>query len=129
VNGEPDSPPNQAETSCCADEENVMRGSLTPTLGAIGAGVCLTTLTPTLSPDVAPDDVYAWRWTVDTILDAQKKASRWNGDPPDDGGTTLTSRRGPSPTPPNETRRSSLSAAHSIPGSAPVAPLPRRSPP
>jgi hypothetical protein len=55
-----------------------MRGSLTPTLGAIAAGVCLTALTPTISPDVAPDDVYAWRWTVDTILDAQKKASRWD---------------------------------------------------
>jgi hypothetical protein len=25
------------------------------------------------------DDVYAWRWTVDTILDAQKKAARWDG--------------------------------------------------
>jgi hypothetical protein len=55
-----------------------MRGSLTPTLGAIGAGVCLAALTPTMSRDVAPDDVYAWRWTVDTILDAQKKASRWD---------------------------------------------------
>jgi hypothetical protein len=60
----------QAETSSRADEEDVMRGSLTPTLGAIGAGVCLTALTPAVSPDVAPDDVYAWRWTIDTLLDA-----------------------------------------------------------
>jgi hypothetical protein len=65
----------QAETSCRADEEDVMRGSLTPMLGAIGAGVCLTALTPAVSPDVAPDDVYAWRWTIDSVLDAQKKAS------------------------------------------------------
>ena len=76
MSGEPVSPPNQAETSRHADEEDVMRGTLTPMLGAIGAGVCLTALTPMRSPDVAPDDVYAWRWTIDTILDAQKKASR-----------------------------------------------------
>jgi hypothetical protein len=38
-----------------------MRGSLTPMLGAIGACVCLTALTRTISPDVVPDDVYAWR--------------------------------------------------------------------
>jgi hypothetical protein len=44
-------------------------------LGAVGAGVCLTALTPAASPDVAPDDVYAWRWTIDTILDTQKNAS------------------------------------------------------
>jgi hypothetical protein len=59
-----------------ADEEDVVRGSLTPMLSAIGAGVCLTALTPVTSPDVAPDDVYAWRRTIDTIIDAQKRASR-----------------------------------------------------
>jgi hypothetical protein len=57
MTGEPISPPNWAETSRRADEEDVMRGSLTPTLGAI-TGVCLTALTPTMSLDV----VYAWRW-------------------------------------------------------------------
>jgi hypothetical protein len=31
-----------------------------------------------LSSEAAPNDAYAWRWTIDTILDAQKKASRWN---------------------------------------------------
>jgi hypothetical protein len=61
-----------------------MRGSLTPMLGAIGAGVCLAALTPAMSHDVAPDDVYAWRWTVDTILEAQKKASHWDMRTPSD---------------------------------------------
>ena len=48
-----------------------MRETLLPMLGAIGAGVSLSASTP-----IAPNDVYAWRWTVDTVLDAQKKAFR-----------------------------------------------------
>ena len=51
-----------------------MRGTLIPLVGAIAAAGFLSDFTP--SSDVAPDDVYAWRWTIDTILDAQKKASR-----------------------------------------------------
>jgi hypothetical protein len=55
----------QAETSCRTDEEDVMRGSLTPMLGAIGPGVCLTALTQAANPDVAPDDVIVTRsWIV-----------------------------------------------------------------
>ena len=61
-----------------AEAVDVMGGSLTPMPARSARGVCLTALTPTMSPDVAPDDAYAWRWTVDTILDAQKKASRWD---------------------------------------------------
>jgi hypothetical protein len=37
---EPISPSNYAETNRRAEEEDVMRGSLTPMVGAIGAGVC-----------------------------------------------------------------------------------------
>jgi hypothetical protein len=62
-----------------ADEEDVMRGFVTPMLGAIGAGMCLTAWTPTPpNPEIARSDVYAWRWTVDTILDAQRKAPEWD---------------------------------------------------
>ncbi len=78
MTGERASPPDQAETSRRADEEDVMRGYLAPMLGAIGAGVCLTAWTATPSPNVAASDVYAWRWTIDTVLDAQKHASRWD---------------------------------------------------
>jgi hypothetical protein len=72
MSGERASPPNRATTSRRDDKEDVMRGTLTLMLGAIG--VCLSAFTP--SPDVVPNDVYAWRWTIDTILDAQKNASR-----------------------------------------------------
>jgi hypothetical protein len=57
-----------------------MCGSLiTPVLGAIGAGMVFAAWTPTSpSPEVAPSDVYAWRWTVDTILEAQRKTPGWD---------------------------------------------------
>ncbi len=57
-----------------------MRGTVTLMFGAIGAGMCLSAFTP--SPDIAPSDVYAWRWTIDTILDAQEKAPRWDASGP-----------------------------------------------
>jgi hypothetical protein len=74
MSGEATSPSNQAKTSRRSDEEDMMRGALIPLLGAIGAGVFFSAFTP--SPD-APNDVYGWRWTIDTVPDAQKKASRW----------------------------------------------------
>jgi hypothetical protein len=54
----------------------VLGGSRATGAAHSASGGCLSAFTP--SPDVAPNDVYAWRWTIDTILDAQKKASRWD---------------------------------------------------
>jgi hypothetical protein len=85
-----------------------MRGTLLPLVGAIAAGGFLSAFTP--SPDVAPDDVYAWRWTIDTILDAQKKASRREATLPMKARVHLPTEA------PNETSRPSPSAARSIPG-------------
>jgi hypothetical protein len=51
-------------------------------VGATGAGARLSASPATPGPEAAPSDVYVWRWTVDTILDAQKEPSPPDAPPP-----------------------------------------------
>ena len=89
MSGERSSPADPSRNKRRADEEDVMSGSFAAMLGAIGAGVYFTAWTPTppptTTPHVARSDVYAWRWTVDTILHAQGKASGWDATLPSTG--------------------------------------------